>query len=195
MDILLATWNMEKVKWLTSGFSSLGLKIRCLDPSEVSDIEETGLTCEENALLKVRAVGELVDSIVIGEDSGLFVDALDGFPGVKTARWWPGTDDDRAIKLLDKLQEVPDKQRGAQFLSVIAILFPDGSIRCVLGNLEGSIRLDITGDEGAGYNRIFNASDLASFAHADQKAPGDHRDMAAKLAISEIQRWTPHLKQ
>ena len=112
MEIILATWNKEKVEWLTKAFSSLGLKIRPLDKNEIENVEENGTTSVENALIKVRAVGAIKNSIIIGEDSILSVDELNGFPGVKTVRWAEGTDDDRSFKLLDKLKSKISSVKG-----------------------------------------------------------------------------------
>lgn len=189
MKILLATWNKRKVAWLSKGFASLECEVRSINGTEVIEIEKTGATCAENALLKVHAVGAMPETIIIGEDSALSVDALNGFPGDKTARWSPGTDDDRSAKLLQMLNDVPESNRSAQFKSAIAILFPDGTVTSVVGELQGFIAMHFQSREGFGYQRIFVRSDGKPVAHSDQVTSGDHRDKAMTLAICEIQKW------
>lgn len=191
MEILLATWNKTKVDWLTKGFSTIGLKVRPLFENEIDDVEETGNTSIENALIKVRAVGTKEDSIIIGEDSILSVDALNGFPGVKTVRWSNGTDDDRSIKLLDKLKDIPESERGAKFQSAIAVLFPDGTEETFVGEMKGKISNKLIGEKGKGYQRIFilpNNKSIAQSGSALVKS-GDHRDKSIKKASLKIQEW------
>ena len=183
--------NKTKVKWLTKGFSSLGLKIRPLNENEINDVQEDGNTYVENALIKVRAVGIIKDSIIIGEDSILSVDSLGGFPGVKTVRWLDGTDDDRSLKLLGKLKNVPDEKREAKFQSAIAVLFPDGIEETFIGELNGNISKELLGEKGKGYQRIFVLSNGKSIAQSGSALvkTGDHRDQAMKTAFLNIQEW------
>lgn len=191
MEIILATWNRTKVDWLTKGFSKLGFDITPLDKSEINDIEENGNTSIENALIKVRAVGAKENSIIIGEDSILSIDSLNGFPGVKTVRWSEGTDDDRSLKLLEMLNEVHEKERGAKFQSAIAILFPDGSEETFIGELHGMISKELLGEEGNGYQRIFVLSNGKSIAQSGSMLvkSGDHRDQSMNKASLKIQEW------
>jgi len=191
MEIILATWNKTKVNWLTKGFTSLGLKIRPLSDNEIDDVEEIGSTSIENALIKVRAVGKTNDAIIIGEDSILSVDALNGFPGVKTVRWSEGSDDDRSLKLLDKLKNVPDEKRNAKFQSAIAVLFPDGTEETFIGELNGIITKEILGKKGNGYQRIFvlqNGNSIAQSGSSLVKSD-DHRDQSIKMASTQIIKW------
>ncbi len=191
MEIILATWNKTKVDWLTKGFSTLGLKIHPLDKNEIDDVEESGSTAVENALIKVRAVGIKKNSIIIGEDSILSVDALDGFPGVKTVRWAEGTDDDRSLKLLDKLKNIPDRKRTAKFQSAIAVQFPDGIVETFIGEMNGKISKELRGEKGKGYQRIFilpNGKSIAQSGSSLVKS-NDHRDQSIKMASHKIQEW------
>lgn len=191
MEIILATWNKTKVDWLTKGFLSIGLKIRPLDKNEIDDVEESGNTSVENALIKVRAVGVIKNSIIIGEDSILAIDALDGFPGVKTVRWAKGTDDDRSLKLLDKLKKIPNKERGAKFQSAIAVLFPNGIEETFVGELNGKISKELIGEKRKGYQRIFILPDGKSIAQSGSSLVkhGDHRDFSMKKASLKIKEW------
>ncbi len=191
MEIILATWNITKVNWLTKGFSSLELKIRPLDKNQIDDVKEDGNTSAENALIKARAVGVKKGSIIVGEDSILAVDILDGFPGVNTMRWSDGTDDDRSLKLLDKLKDIPDKERGAKFQSAIAVLFPNGTEETFIGELEGQIAKEFLGEKGKGYQRIFVLPTGKSIAQSGSALikPSDHRDQSMKKAVIGIQNW------
>ena len=89
--------------------------------------------------LRVSVIISKNNTIIIGEDSGLFIDALDGFPGVKTVRWMEGTDDDRAKKILEIMKDIPERKRIASFRSSIAVLFPNGKSKIFEGVLTGFI--------------------------------------------------------
>ena len=191
MKIVLATWNKTKVGWLTKGFSPLNLKIGTVDKNKITDVDETGKTTDENALLKIREVGTLKNSIIIGEDSALSIDALNGFPGVKTVRWMKGNDDDRSIKILEKMNKVPFNKRSAKFLSSIAVLFPNGEEQIFKGEMSGRISKDLVGEPGKGYQRIFLLENGKSIAESDGMIiqPNDHRDQSIKKAIEGINKW------
>jgi XTP/dITP diphosphohydrolase len=92
LNILFATWNENKFNWLRDGFQCLGLPMMPISKDDISEVEEDGASCEENAVKKSNAIGIRKDTIVISEDSGLFIRSLNGFPGTHTARWAPGTD-------------------------------------------------------------------------------------------------------
>jgi XTP/dITP diphosphohydrolase len=191
MKLVLATWNKTKVGWLTKGFTPLNLIISSIDKEKIEDAEETGITTSENAIIKVRAVGIQTESIIIGEDSALSIDALDGFPGVKTARWMDGTDDDRSIKILEMMKDIPLNQRSAKFLSAIFVLFPNGEEKIYLGEMSGKISTELIGAEGKGYQRIFLLENGNSIAESGNTLiqPDDHRDQAIKKAIKGINNW------
>lgn len=191
MEIVFATWNETKIDWLTKGFSSLGLKITSVNKNEIPDVDENGSTSIENALIKVRTVGVIKNSIIVGEDSILSIDALDGFPGVKTVRWAEGTDDDRSLKLLEKLKNIPNKERGAKFQSAIALLFPNGIVETFVGEMNGKISKELHGEKGKGYQRIFvlpNGKPIAQSGSSLVKS-GDHRDQSIKMASNKIKEW------
>jgi XTP/dITP diphosphohydrolase len=191
MKLVLATWNKTKVGWLTEGFSPLNLIISSVDKEKTKDVEETGITPAENALIKVRAVGCQSNCIILGEDSALSIDALNGFPGVKTARWTTGTDDDRSIKILEMMKDVSINNRSAKFLSAIAVLFPNGEEEIFLGELPGTISTKLIGAEGKGYQRIFMLENGNSIAESGDTLiqPNDHRDRAIKKANVGIINW------
>ena len=138
--------------------------------------------------MKVRAVGPVPNIIIIGEDSGLFIDALDGFPGVKTVRWMDGSDDDRSIKILEKMKSIPIENRTARFISAIALLLPNGQEKVFSGKLEGSISSKLVGNIGKGYQRIFllkNGKTIAESGSSMVKK-NDHRDKSMNGAIKFI---------
>jgi len=194
--LLFATWNQEKAAWLKAGFQSLEINSSPLDKNKIPDIEETGKTCIENASLKINASGVIPNSIIIGEDSGLFIDALHGFPGVKTVRWAEGNDDDRAKLILEKMRNVPSEKRTAKFVSGISLLFPDGALKSFEGIMEGSISESMLGETGHGYGRIFMLENGKPIADSNSSIvkENDHRYKAMQLAKSEILKWIENNK-
>lgn len=192
MEIVLATWNTRKIKWLKEGLMELPIQTRALFSGEVDEVDENGLTFEENALLKANAVQLTSNRIVVAEDSGLCVSVLDGEPGVRTARWAPGTDDDRSLKLLKKLKHVYNPPlRNARFMSVIVIRFPDGSSSVTYGKLEGRIAFSPRGELASGYSRIFELS--SGLTIAEKGSPtieiNDHHWQALAKATECIREW------
>ena len=156
------------------------------------EIEEDGSTFEENALIKARTAAS-GGYIGIGDDSGLTVDALGGEPGVYSARYadrcgYAGAHDDEANNqvLLQKLEHVPEGQRGGAFVCAIACVFPDGREFTVRGEVRGEILRSYHGDGGFGYDPLFYYPPLGcTFAElpAEEKHRVSHRGLAiAKLA-------------
>lgn len=188
MKIILATWNNEKFKWLSHGFSKTNLPIVQINKKRIEDIEENGDTCEQNALIKVRAVGPVKDAIIIGEDSGLFIDGLGSFPGVKTVRWMEGTDDERSIEILKRMRSIQIKKRNARFISAIALLYTAENEKVFTGKLLGSISTKLRGEQGTGYQRIFLLPDGKTLAESgsEQIRENDHRHQAINKAVEFI---------
>ncbi len=159
------------------------------------DIVEDGDTFEANALIKARAVAKL-GYIGVADDSGLCVDALNGEPGVYSARYAGGHDDrDNNEKLLEKMKHVPDEKRTSHFVSVIACVFPDGTELCARGECPGRILWDYQGNGGFGYDPLFLYEPMGkTFAemNAEEKNGISHRAAAmAKFAVifaEEIER-------
>ena len=121
------------------------------------DIEETGTTFEENALIKARAVMERTGKPAFADDSGLTVEALGGAPGIYSARYAgeDATDAERIQKLLSALENVPEEKRGAAFVSVIAYVTPDGEEKTFRGECQGRIDTKPRGENGFGYDPVF----------------------------------------
>jgi XTP/dITP diphosphohydrolase len=149
--------------------------------------EETGRTYRENALLKARAAARTSGELVLADDSGLEVDALDGAPGVRSARFGgPGLDDaGRCLRLLDALRDVPPARRAARFRCVIALVEPQGPEETVEGVAEGIILDAPRGESGFGYDPLFYYPPLGrTFAELSEmeKARVSHRGLAIMAA-------------
>ena len=154
MNILVATKNkgkLREIKSILTGFNVLGLDDVGIDV----DIEENGTTFEENALIKAREISKLSGRVVISDDSGLEVDFLNGAPGIYSARYTEGSDDDRVNKLLSELYNVPQEKRGAHFTCAIAIVYPDGREYTFRGECYGIIDTEKKGENGFGYDPVF----------------------------------------
>ena len=194
MDFLIATHNKKKRDELHRILSPLGINV-FLDFEkgiELSDVEETGETFSENALLKARSGCKESGMPCIADDSGLMVDALDGRPGVYTARYM-GEDTPYKIKmdsLVKELEGVPSSERTARFVSCAAVAFPDGREFFVTGTCEGTIGYEQRGDNGFGFDPIFYVGDK-TFAElsSEEKDSISHRGnslRALKEKLSEI---------
>ncbi len=148
--------------------------------------EETGRTFEENAVLKAKAYGERAAMLTLADDSGLEVDALGGAPGINTARYAPGTDADRYHKLLAALENVPDGERGAQFVAVVALYDPrTGTSRTCEGAARGRIMREPHGTGGFGYDPVFFYDDMGKTggqSTTEEKSKVDHRGKAMEKA-------------
>lgn len=162
MDMILASRNQKKIRELNAILSDTVPDIRIFSLDDIGfadDIEEDGTTFEENALIKARtamaAGGNRYPAVA--DDSGLAVDALDGAPGVYSARYAGGHGDDAANNelLLKHMEHIPDEKRTAQFVSVIACVFPDGHEIVVRGEAKGIILREYRGEGGFGYDPLF----------------------------------------
>ena len=187
---VLATANPHKADEMRAVLSPLGVDL--LDrPETVADVDETGATLEANALLKARALVEATGWPAIADDTGLFVDALDGRPGVRSARYAgvAANYDDNVTKLLDEMEGV-SVPRTARFITVIAVAFPDGTAFCVEGELDGVITRARAGDQGFGYDPVFvpNEFDGRTLAQLSPQEKNDlsHRGRALRALSLEL---------
>ena len=159
MKLVLATRNQGKVREIgeilkdQNGIELLSLR----NYPDAPDVVEDGKTYEENAIKKASALAECTGHLTIGDDSGLAVDALDGAPGVHSARYAGenASDQDRIAKLLDALQHVPDEQRSGRFICAVAIAGPFAQVQVVRGVCEGRIIREPRGVSGFGYDPVF----------------------------------------
>ena len=185
MKLVLASKNRHKLAEMQTILGELGLEV--VLESEVGvdvDVEETGTTFEENALLKAKAVMEASGMAAIADDSGLEVDALHGAPGVYSARYG-GKDSDaaRTALLLENMRDVPQEKRTARFVSAIACALPDGRVVTARGVCEGTVLFETRGDNDFGYDPVFFVPELGmTFAEADgaRKNAVSHRGNALK---------------
>ena len=166
MKVVLATHNRHKVAELRRILDGLPVDLLSADDVAVPDVEETGSTFAENALLKARAAAAATGMVAIADDSGIEVDALGGEPGVRSARYAGNHGDDEANLwlVLERLDGVG--HRTGRFVCVAALVTPDGGERTVDGVLEGTITTAPRGDGGFGYDPIFRP-------HGDQRTTAE----------------------
>ena len=161
MKVIIATGNRHKVAELSELFAPYNNKgyefVSMRDAGFTGDIVEDADTFEGNALIKARTVCEATGCIAIADDSGLCVDALDGKPGVFSARYAGELADDgrNNAKLLAELRDVPEEKRTARFCCVIAAALPDGKTVVAQGECEGRIGFEKKGDGDFGYDPLF----------------------------------------
>ena len=187
MRIIFATGNKDKMKEIRAILADLGMEILSMKEAGLTaDITEDGVTFEENAEIKARAIAGLCRDIVLADDSGLEIDALGGEPGIYSARYL-GEDTSYRVKnknLIDRLEGIPDEKRTARFVCVIAAVFPDGSSEVVRGVIEGRIGYEERGNNGFGYDPIFIAPEYG-FTTAElseeQKNRISHRGKALEM--------------
>jgi XTP/dITP diphosphohydrolase len=194
--VVLATRNVHKVAELRRILAEAGLEGIELVGVEafpgVEDVVETGVTFEENAALKARAVAVATGVAAIADDSGLCVDVLGGSPGVFSARWSGAHGDDLANlhQLLDQLSDVPEGHRGAHFACAAVLALPDGTVRLAEGRLEGTLLHEPRGSNGFGYDPIFvptGESRTTAEMTAAEKDAISHRGRAFRGAVPAIQ--------
>ncbi len=159
MEIVLATRNKKKIEEIKRIVADLPVTILSLDnfPNCPETVEDRD-TFEENAVKKAVEVRQCTGKPSLADDSGLEVDALNGAPGVHSARYASGTsgnDIRNYEKLLAELKDVPDDKRGAQFVCCIALSFPDGTVKTFFGYAKGCIGLVPRGKTGFGYDPVF----------------------------------------
>ncbi|MHC0037441.1 XTP/dITP diphosphatase [Pseudoneobacillus sp. C159] len=192
-ELVIATKNKGKAKEFENLFSTYGFQVKTLiDYPEAEDIEETGTTFEENAILKAEAVSLLLGRPVLADDSGLVVDALNGRPGIYSARYAGVTKNDEANmdKVLDELQDVPDQERTARFYCALAIAIPGQKTYTVSGTCEGKILKERRGHNGFGYDPIFYVSEkklaMAELS-SEEKNAISHRAKALEKLSQDIE--------
>jgi len=199
MRIILATRNQHKIKEIKkilSEHNGLNNKIEILvleDFPDVPEVEETGKTIEENAVLKAKSIFNATGIPALADDSGLEVDILDGAPGVMSARFaGPGCSyEDNNLKLLGLLKGIPEERRGASFRCVVALALSSDDIRVVEGRVRGFITHKEIGENGFGYDPVFFYPELdKTFAKLkpEEKNRISHRGIAFRKAIELINK-------
>lgn len=187
MNIVLATTNKKKVEEIKKIFGVMDTApgIYTLnDFPAIEDVEEDGTTFAENALKKARHVHAATRMTAIADDSGLEVDALEGAPGVFSARYAGegASDEENSAKLLEELKDVPDEKRSARFVCCIALV-SSGEEKTFMGYIRGTIGRELKGDNGFGYDPLFypEGSDRTFAEMSDtEKNAISHRAMALR---------------
>jgi XTP/dITP diphosphohydrolase len=158
MKIAIASTNRHKIEEIRHKLSDLS-SIECVPADSIAHIgpiDENGSTFEENALIKAREVARIIHIPSLADDSGLVVDALDGEPGIYSARYGNlSSDSMRNELLLSRLERVPDGKRSARFVCAIAFVSPEGNEFTVRGECEGVIARSSSGSNGFGYDPVF----------------------------------------
>ena len=185
MKLVLASQNRHKLVELQTILGQMGLEVVLQSDIGIHvDVEETGTTFAENAMLKAKAVMEASGMAAIADDSGLVVDALNGEHGVYSARYGGRpTDLDRTMLLLEKMKDIPEEQRTGRFVSAIACALPDGREVTAQGVCEGNILFELRGTGGFGYDPVFYVPVLGkTFAEAgaEEKNAISHRGNALR---------------
>ena len=181
---VIATNNEHKLKEIRAILETDKRKFLSMREAWIhTDPEETGTTFEENALIKARAACAASGLPAMADDSGIAVDALNGGPGIFSARYCEGSDEDRVHFLLKNLENVPDGQRGGRFVSAIACAFPDGTEFTVRGECFGQILREMRGAGGFGYDPVFfDPKENATFAQIPQERKNEISHRARALA-------------
>ena len=193
MKVVLASKNPHKLVEISKITEKFGIEL--ILQSEVGvdiDVEETGTTFEENSFLKAEAVMKATGLPALADDSGIAVDALNGEPGIYSARY--GFDEslndyDRMMLLLKNTEQVPDGQRQAQFVCVITFVTPDGQTIQARGEIHGELTREPRGENGFGYDPIFYYPPFGKTtaeATPDEKNSVSHRANALKLFYEKM---------
>ena len=181
MRYILASNNNGKLREMKAILAETGAEVVSQREAGADfEAEETGTTFEENALIKAETICKASGLPTIADDSGLCVDALDGAPGVYSARYCGHHGDDEANndKLLDAMQAVPAGQRGAKFVSAVCFILPDGRHLTCMGECPGSIAFTrLCGDYGFGYDPLFIPADCG-VGKTDKRPNTENRSYA-----------------
>ncbi|SEA51787.1 XTP/dITP diphosphohydrolase [Thalassobacillus cyri] len=196
-ELIIATKNVGKVKEFQELFHKYDIQVRSLHDLEepIGDIEETGRTFEENALIKAEAISNQLNTPVLADDSGLEIDALDGRPGIYSARYAGEEKNDQKNleKVLAELEGVAPENRSARFVCSIAIIQPGQKSLVKRGTCEGSIGLKPKGENGFGYDPIF-IPDGYDRSMAELKPEEKNTISHRRNAILKVEDWLKELE-
>jgi len=188
ITFIIATHNKNKLNELERILTPLNINVAT---AELDEVEETGTTFAQNAFLKADAACRQTGKPAVADDSGLMVDALDGAPGVYSARYAGegASDDDRIQKLLHNLEDIPKEERTAKFVCSICCVFPNGDKVTAQGECAGMIGFEPQGTDGFGYDPVFLVNEK-SFAElsAQEKDKISHRGRALREFAVQLQQ-------
>ena len=192
MKLVIATGNQDKVKEINeilsvTDFTAISMKEAGVNP----DIIEDGDTFEENALIKAKAVHDLLGGYVMADDSGLCIDYLDGAPGVYSARFCGENSsyEEKFKKINEMLDGAKDEERTAKFVCAIAVVRPDGTNFVVRGEICGLLLKEPVGENGFGYDPIFYVPEFGMTTAQmplEQKNSISHRGQALKKMVAKL---------
>ena len=185
--VIFATGNEGKMKEIREILGDLDIELLSLKDAGIhADIVEDGKTFEENAQIKAKAIMEMTGALVLADDSGLEVDALDKEPGIYSARYM-GHDTSYHIKnqnIIDRLEGKVGEERSARFVCAIAAAFPDGRVLITRSTMEGQIGYEEKGENGFGYDPIFYLPEYQCYSaelSLEEKNKLSHRGKALRL--------------
>ena len=191
-SIVVASTNVHKIKEIAAILKPYGWEVKSLlDFPNLPDVQETGATFEENAILKATTIAKVLNQPVLADDSGIEVDALNGMPGVLSARWAGSQKDDSANLnlLLSQLADVPAERRTARYVCVAAYATPAGETQTARGEWEGVVGFELAGSNGFGYDPVFYLPELGKSVaelSAAQKDERSHRHRAFNALVPII---------
>ena len=201
-SLVVATRNRGKLAEIRELLSRLDVVVKALDDYPgAPEPDETGATFRENAVIKAVAAATFTGEVAVADDSGLVVDALSGAPGVMSARYGGSgaSDQEKYEKLLAAMEGVPDADRTARFVCVVAVASPDGSVSSAEGAVEGSITRAPRGTGGFGYDPVFLIPELGmTFGELPPaiKNSMSHRaralTAAEPLILEALSQWNAH---
>lgn len=193
--LIFATGNKDKMREIREILADCDVEIYSMKEVGIQvDIVEDGATFEENSLIKARAVAAQTDAIVLADDSGLEIDALNKEPGVYSARYM-GEDTSYSIKnqnLIERLEGVPKEKRTARFVCAIAAVLPDGQELVTRQTMEGYIGWEPEGENGFGYDPIFYLDEFGCSSAAlsrEQKNSISHRGKALRAMKAMLKKY------
>lgn len=189
MKFIIATHNKKKLAEMERILNPIGIEV---STAQLQEVDETGTTFSENAYLKASAACKETGLPAIADDSGLTVDALNGAPGIYSARYAGehATDLQKMEKLLCELKDVPKEKRTARFVCSICCVFPNGDCITAEGTCEGNIAFELTGDGGFGYDPIFLVGEQSFAQLSDaEKDRISHRGKALMLFSQKLQKY------
>ena len=181
-EIIIATSNKGKVREA----QEILKKFKVIPMSEIDvniDVEEDGKTFKENAIKKAKIIAQKINKRCLADDSGIEIEYLNGFPGVITKRWHSGTDRERNMALLEKLIGVPKEKRKIKFITAIALSDGNTTI-CKEGIIEGYVANELRGNNGFGFDEIFELENGKTLAELTQVEKNEIS--ARKIALEQI---------
>lgn len=192
MRIVIATGNKDKVREINEILKGTDFEAISMKEAGVKlDIVEDGTTFEENAMIKAQSVFDVLGGYVIADDSGICIDALDGRPGIYSARFCGenSTYEEKFATIFEMLKDVPEDKRTAQFVCAIAVIRPDGSKFTVRGEVRGVLVEEPRGDNGFGYDPIFYVPEYnMTTAQMDPELKNSisHRGKALRAMVEKL---------